>query len=725
MSAIFRLTTLLFLAILSLALESTCTADDRTSQPLSDVAQQIRSQVEKGNFAAARKLIETNNINENSDLGYLKNIVSEYEALEKRRQTARQEAFRRQSDKLDALRSKHLPHQIDDIGQVLEILVEAAEYADQKQKQALLQDPFVEEIILKAVDQASLLEAEGKWLDAYTKYYQLLCEICPDNQAYADHAQQLLDMADIAVSLRDSPCNTTDRRYFGVDYQIFIGAIQNLNANYVRRIVDYRQMTKNALKRCRSLVAVADLELARNPNGPNTISIFANSHGSSQPNLGELQTLSAILATILDELDRSSEPLAMEQFIEIYDSILKLNKTTAALPKQILTYHFAAGALSAFDPYTNIIWPSQVAEFEKNLNGEFTGIGITFLKEKGLWTISSLLSDTPAHHSGLDVGDVIAAVDRREAKDMNADCIIESITGIVGSDVTLTVHRPATDKTIDITVTRAAITVPSVSGWQRTERGKWQYMIDPRQKIGLVRLTSFCERTVPDFEEALDRLEDQGLKGLILDLRSNPGGTVDAAATIVDKFVEKGMIVSTRPRYGMATYLSAKKEDTHPDYPIVVLVNRNSASAAEIVAGALQDPKHKRAVLIGERTLGKGSVQIVTPLQGGAMLKYTMAYYHLPSGQKVQSPPSHKTENERTWGVKPDVRVELTSDEFKQAMDIQRANTTLASTERADDQAPVKRYSNQQTIDADPQLAVGLLVLKSKMLETTRTLALN
>lgn len=296
----------------------------------------------------------------------------------------------------------------------------------------------------------------------------------------------------------------------------------------------------------------------------------------------------------------------------------------------------------------------------------------------------------------------------------------KSITGPEGTKVTLTIRREGEDKTRDITLRRTNIVVPSIRGWQRSETGKWRYMIDAHNKIGYIRISYFNSRTVGDFEKILAQLEAQGLKGLILDLRSNPGGLLNSALEIADGFIKKGLIARIQPRFGMPTYVSAHKEKTHPNYPMVVLIDRSSASASEILAGVLQEPKHNRATVVGERSYGKGSVQsIVSHLGAGAILKYTTAYFYLPSGQRIKSRDTDRKLGSENWGILPDVNVKLRSDERQKMASVQKANcrgrptclprsTTLG----------YHRFSSQETIDADPQLAIGLLVLKSKMIES-------
>jgi carboxyl-terminal processing protease len=194
---------------------------------------------------------------------------------------------------------------------------------------------------------------------------------------------------------------------------------------------------------------------------------------------------------------------------------------------------------------------------------------------------------------------------------------------------------------------------------------------------------------------------------------------LESAVDVADKFLSGGLIVKTQPGPGFGrwpSYSTAHKSKTHPDYPLVILINSSSASASEIVAGALADKQHNRATLVGTRTHGKGSVQGITHYPGeGSQLKYTMAYYHLPSGQRVESQDAMKKQGRTDWGVGPDVEVELRSDELREMADVQKDNDVLVQAGRNGNGAKLKKHTIEETLASDPQLAVGLLVAKSKL----------
>jgi carboxyl-terminal processing protease len=689
------------------ALAESCHAIEITkcSIAATDNTALIANLICSGKFIAAKELLATEKKSNVAGIAYLVNIVSEYEVIEKKRQIVCANAYQEQIDKLEKFYLKTNIEEANGITDVLQVILETNEYANNKQRQVLFENVFVKQTIEKAIIKAGELDANGEWLDAYKRYYYWLEKIDPDNLLYSDRARQLIDKATIKASLEDSPCETCAERYVGVDRQIFLDAINILDTSYVVRIVDYRQMAIKAIKRCGMLAEV----IAKSNPG-----ISKNKNELSSEDKKGFEKWSTALMAIMDEINRSPGVMSKKEFVDIFEEVLALNATSVKLPQQVLIAQFTGGALSALDPYTVVVWPNQVSDFEKQLNGKFSGVGITFLKEKGLWVVSSLLLNTPAYKSGLNVGDVIEAVDGVETKEMSSDCMSKKIAGPSCTKVTLTVKHPDENKTSDITMTRASVTIPSIHGWQITREGEWRYMIDNHNQIGYIRIASFNETTATNLEKVLIQLEANGLRGLVLDLRSNPGGVVNGAAEIVDKFIEKGMIVSTRPRYGMATYIAAHKDKTHPDYPIVVLIDKTSASASEIVAGALQDQKYKRATLVGERTFGKGSVQNIKRLPGNARLKYTMAYYHLPSGQKVEGVEATKGTSIENWGVMPDVEVKLNAEELKKLLDVQKANKVLTNDSNNHVSNNIK-YSSQETISADPQLAIGLLILKGKM----------
>jgi len=665
----------------------------------------------KGDFESAKQIVGKSTVSDSQGLRALRNDLDEYIAIKVRRKALQDKVYQTQINELEELRQKGFSDEVNGIGKVFSIVLKISEYANKEQKQALLKDLLLIRTMQKAKAKAAEFEAKGKWLDAYTICYSKLMRIYQDNEAYSDYAKQLLEKTNILASLQDSPCETCEERYAGIKKQMFINAVDILDSSYVN-IIDYRRMTIKGIVRCKLLAEV--------------MSKLGVDNEYKMTNAQYAAWLEA-LEKIVNEINQSQTDMGKDEFTDVFNKVLAMNESSqagTALPATLLFAQFAKGAMSGLDPYTVIYWPSQVQDFEKAVTNQFSGIGIKFSKQQGLTKVVSVLPDTPAHKSGLQAGDIIRAVDGVETKDISSDCVVKRITGPEGTKVMLTIKHSDEDKTRDITLDRARIIVPSVHGWQQTETGKWLYMIDGTDKIGYVRISSFNSRTADDFENVLCQLEENGLEGLILDLRSNPGGLLSAAVEIADKFITEGLIVRTQPRFGMSTYISAHQEGTHADYPVVVLINPFTASSSEILAGVLQDQKYKRAVLVGQRSYGKGSVQSITSYCGnGAQLKYTVAYYHLPSGQRVESRGLMEKLGRTNWGILPNVNVKLQSDELRKIANMQKANESVVTIGQDDALSSMNRYSNQETIDADPQLAIGLLVLKSKMIQAGHELA--
>jgi carboxyl-terminal processing protease len=710
------------------------------------IAEAACAMIEQGRFDEAGRLMEESG--EVQKVGeiipQLSRIVEQWQRIQKERQKQREVAYKEQLAECERLKTgisaddndvglhwRNAPLEdirvfaqrwLDDedvqqnygVTGVLAAVTRTIEFADDKQKKELLSDPCVLKAIDKAKTECAELEAKGRWLDGYVMYYSWLAAMEPNNKGYADYAEGLIDKAEIAASFQDNPCETGRQRVEGVKRRIFERAADALNFNYINK-VNYRQMATKGIRRCRLLAEV--VRTLTNTERELNSSLLGESFKDFRPDANAITSLCSALGVLEQETADWPEGAGKDTFLAAFEKALELNLASARLPEEVVIAQFAEASFLTLDPYTVIVWPRQVQDFEKMMTNEFSGIGIEIIKEKGQLTVASLLPDTPAYNSGLDAGDVIERVDEMPTKDMPLLCAVRHITGPSGTKVALTIKREDQQQPRQITITRAKIVVPTIRGWQRNGEGKWLYMVDERERIGYVRLTSFAEKTARDLEETLNSLEASGVRGLILDLRFNSGGFFDSAVEVADAFLDEGLIVITRPRFGIPIYTAARGKPTHPNYPLVVLINAGSASASEIVAGALADPSHRRATLIGERTYGKGVVQGITHYPGGgAQLKYTMAYYHLPSGQRVKSRDEAEKEGTKDWGIAPDITAEIRSDEFRKMNDIQRDNDVLVKAGHDDAVSPLKKHTLEQTVEVDPQLATAILVIKSKLI---------
>ena len=349
------------------------------------------------------------------------------------------------------------------------------------------------------------------------------------------------------------------------------------------------------------------------------------------------------------------------------------------------------GVISKLDQYSNYIPPEDLDRFRSGVENEFGGIGIQVAIQNGWLTITSPIVGTPAYRAGLLAGDVIIKIEGASTKGITLDEAVQKLKGKVGTEVTFTVRHAHNNKEETVHVKRELVRVDSVLGDRRLDDDSWDWFLDEEKKIGYIRLTSFSRHTTEDLQAAMRKLEKAGMRGLVLDLRFNPGGLLSSAVEVSDMFVSEGVIVSTKGRNTIERPRKATKAGTYEDFPIAVLVNRYSASASEIVSACLQD--HKRAVVVGERTWGKGSVQNIINLEEGrSALKLTTASYHRPSGANI-----HRfkgaTESD-VWGVQPSqgYRVRLTDEEMSDLLDYRRQRDIV----RHDHTVPETKFVDKQ-----------------------------
>ena len=293
------------------------------------------------------------------------------------------------------------------------------------------------------------------------------------------------------------------------------------------------------------------------------------------------------------------------------------------------------GMLQTLDPHSSYLTPDMMKQVEVETKGVFGGLGIEIGVKDGILTVIAPIEDTPAFRAGLKAGDKIVRIEKEPTKDLNVMDAVKRLRGEPGTKVTIWIMREGFTEAKSFTITRDIIKIKSV---------KYKSMGDG---IGYVRLLQFQQDSDEELDKALRALlkEKEGLRGLVLDLRNNPGGLLDQAVKVADMFVDSGLVVYTDGRIeNQKSKWSARKEGTYEGFPMVVLVNSGSASASEIVAGALQD--HGRAILLGTRTFGKGSVQTILPLEDGSALRLTTARYYTPNGRSIQAK-----------GIDPDIEV--------------------------------------------------------------------
>ena len=361
------------------------------------------------------------------------------------------------------------------------------------------------------------------------------------------------------------------------------------------------------------------------------------------------------------------------------------------------------GVLSELDPYSNYISPRDMDRFRRSVESQFGGIGIEVTLDRGQLRVLSPLAGTPAYRAGLMAGDRIVEIDGESTAKLNSlDGAVRKLTGEKGTKVTLTVIHPGQMEKQEITVTRDVIRIDTVLGDRRKPDGGWDFFLDEKKQIGYVRVTAFSRNTAGELQRALSQLKQQGLRGLILDVRFNPGGLLTSAIEVSDLFISKGRIVSTKGRQSPERTWDARRKGTFEGFPMVVLINRFSASASEIVSACLQD--HKRAVIMGERTWGKGSVQNVIEMEDHhSAIKLTTAGFVRPNGKNI----NRSTAEDDQWGVTPDEAYELTlTDRERYALfrDRQRRDSQLPNEPPEPETVPSPdQPAEEQAADEAPQ----------------------
>ena len=322
--------------------------------------------------------------------------------------------------------------------------------------------------------------------------------------------------------------------------------------------------------------------------------------------------------------------------IEIFTEVLRQIEKDYVEPQDSkkLIYGAIKGMVQSLDPHSSFLTKDEHKELLIETKGSFSGIGIEITIRDSILTVVSPIEGTPAYNAGIQSGDKIIRIDDKPSTDMTLIDAVKLIRGPKGTDVKLTIHREGSGKPLEFTITRDAIPLISVRNYLLTS------------EIGYIRISNFQSKTAEELESALEKLEKNSkLKGLILDLRNNPGGLLTQAIEVSDLFLDSGLIVSTKGRDPSEDIeVFAHKNKKERSYPIIVLVNGGSASAAEIVAGALQD--NKKALILGTRTFGKGSVQTILPLSDGSGLRLTTARYYTPSGRSIQ-----------LSGISPDIQL--------------------------------------------------------------------
>jgi carboxyl-terminal processing protease len=382
---------------------------------------------------------------------------------------------------------------------------------------------------------------------------------------------------------------------------------------------------------------------------------------------------------------------------------------TAVDEKQIVQGAIKGMVDALDDPYSGYLTPEMVADIEQQIRGSLVGIGAQLEMHEGQIRVVTPLEDSPALKAGVQTGDTILQIDGTSTAGMELTDAVKRIVGPQGTQVRLKLGRE-NGQEVELNIARNTVQVATVKGFQRGPDDRWSFLLDPVHKIGYAQVSQLGSTTPQELRTAIQALKEQGLQGLILDLRFCPGGVLDSAVAVAKVFLSEGAIVSIHGRDGDATSFHVGSSEAMGDFPLVVLVNGETASAAEIVAGALQD--NKRALVVGSRTIGKGSVQSLIKLDGGSgAIRLTTAEYQLPSGRNID-----RRVGQKSWGIDPDEGFVLALNQAQNKLLLERRKTReIIGKREADDPNTAPSVESIENQEHDPQLAAALKTLQGRL----------
>ncbi len=422
-----------------------------------------------------------------------------------------------------------------------------------------------------------------------------------------------------------------------------------------QQIVDDPAADRSLVAQAQLRIGLCELKLGRKPQAISALERLTESFPDKNSLLALVEPhMPQVLGEIVKQIEQN--------YIREVDRSELLDAAMAAIVGKLDS---TGGFLRTND--LEFLTSNEMAELSVNMEQKIGGVGAVLSMEGNRVIVRDLMPNSPAARGGVRAGDQIVRINSEElGTETKLAQVVKLLRGEPGSALTLAVQRAGNDEPIEIPLVRDVIQISSVSGYRRKADGNWDYMLDAEHGVGYIRVSQVGKLTPTEMKSALEDLTTRGLKGLVLDLRDNPGGTLSEAVTIADLFVEEGKILTVKSRSEEKVY-NAHPEGTYSAFPMAVLVNRGTASAAEIVAACLQD--HERAAVIGERTFGQAIVRSLFPLQGGAgVLKLPVAVYYRPNGHNMNRYPNSVDTDD--WGVRPDPGNELplTKEEMREVI---------------------------------------------------------
>lgn len=541
----------------------------------------------------------------------------------------------------------------------LSFATQAVAYAADEEQYA--NSDWIKELRPRVLEEALKRAAARQWTKAHS-FYLLLNRINEKDEEVKSLRERAARHARLEIIYEKA--EDLERRLKDVNYDLMVRAVKLIDDSYYTD-ADFKKMAGGALDNLEALCTTTKLydRIDAAPEFDGVADAVAREYflGKLTEHRGEIE---------------DDPKFTRKDLLRLFNKIKEANKAAISLPNELLIVEFMEGALGELDNFTSIVWPADAVDFDKMMVGNFVGVGIQLSKDETTSRLKVVtpLENSPALEAGVQPGDLIIRVDGGSTKGWTTERAVREITGPAGTEVTLTMYRTGVGER-DFVLKRRQIELTSIRGVKRLDvdhGSAWDFMLDQDAGVAYIRLTNFNPDSLNELQNALASAKAGGMRGLILDLRNNPGGLLDVAVGTVSEFIPKGRVVETKGRRERPQKLDVTGDVDMPDVPLVVLINGHSASASEILSGALKD--HDRALILGDRTFGKGSVQRVYGIDRSAFgygrakpkarLKLTTALYYLPNGK---SP--HKLPDAEEWGVDPDWKVVLAPKEFNKVLE--------------------------------------------------------
>ena len=672
-----------------------------------------------------------------ASLGELRNAFASLEANIAKREATRAEKIADVETKLAAKLDQQDSVAIAD---AIKFAVELYMLTPQDGKPALLQQPRITDLVTRAEAAAHAAERKGDWFTANELFWRLNV-LLEETGRYKDDVKRIgqrLSMIRLYAPERFWELRNNERTRDGKDP---LPPYNGLGEDYVAKLKGVDELTVaraifSATRQQIDRVAMRDALIG----GLEAMSVMVTTDDLRQTfaSLESEEAKAKMLSFLTDRIEELKNPTTIvsnNTLVDIINDTVATSNATVKVPQTAVLHEFGNGAMQKFDEFSAIIWPDEIARFNRMTQGNFRGVGIQIQMDEDsqLIKVVTPIEGTPAQRAGIRQGDKIAKIDGKSALGITVNQAVDLITGPAETGVTLTIERATGDTDengkdvtteIDFPLKRQLIPLATVKGWKRTgpREDQWDWYIDQSAGVGYVRLLQFTEDTTKDLHDAVSQMRRAGeLRGIILDLRFNPGGLLTEAVSVANTFIREGTIVSTQGTQPGETKRATPSGNRLAGVPLVVLINEGSASASEIVSGAIRHYADKGdidAVIVGQRSFGKGSVQNVFDLADNAKMKLTTQYYKLPDGRIL-----HRRPGDSTWGVDPNLRVEMLPEQEVDALKLRQDADVLPIDEKG--QIIVSKTpppDPRKLIDdgVDLQLQHALLLLQTRIAASSK-----